>query len=93
MMSASLQLACREAAAHAGLRKKVTVHGLRHAFATHLLENGTDMRIIQVPLGHTRMETTTRYAQVSRRFSATVSPLDQLDRNGRARPAKARPKR
>lgn len=81
MSAASLQLACREAAAHAGLRRRITVHGLRHAFATHLLESGTDMRIIQVLLGHSRMETTTRYAQVSPQVvAATVSPLDRMDR-------------
>jgi integrase/recombinase XerD len=80
----SLQLACREAAALSGIRKKITVHTLRHSFSTHLLENGTDIRIIQVLLGHSRIDTTARYARVSPQVvAATVSPLDNLDRNAK----------
>jgi site-specific recombinase XerD len=74
-----LQEACREARAAAGLDKRVTVHTLRHSFATHLLEQGTDIRIIQVLLGHTNLETTARYTQVATHtIGLTQSPLDRL---------------
>ena len=75
----SLQTACREAARAAGLSKRVTVHTLRHSFATHMLENGTDIRLIQALLGHSRIDTTARYAAVSPTAVAKVrSPLDRL---------------
>lgn len=75
----SLQIACREAARLAGFSKRITVHTLRHSFATHLLENGTSIRLIQALLGHASINTTARYAAVSPHAIAGVSsPLDRL---------------
>jgi integrase/recombinase XerD len=74
-----LHAACRSAAKAAGLSKRVTLHTLRHSFATHLLENGTDIRIIQVLLGHNNLSSTARYTQVATHtIRATQSPLDRL---------------
>jgi site-specific recombinase XerD len=75
----ALQSACRAARKRARIGKRVTAHSLRHSFATHLLESGTDIRIIQVLLGHSHLETTARYAQVATGLiAATPSPFDQL---------------
>jgi len=67
------------AAERAGINKRVTPHTLRHSFATHLLEQKTDIRLIQVLLGHARLDTTTLYAQVATNtLRAVKSPLDRL---------------
>jgi site-specific recombinase XerD len=67
------------AAADAGIDKRVTLHLLRHSFATHLLEQKVDIRLIQVLLGHSKLETTSLYAQVATDILQEVtSPLEIL---------------
>ena len=71
--------ACRNAAKRAGIQKQVHPHTRRHCSATHLLEQGADLRNIQMLLGHSDLEQTTIYLHVSeRRLNATASPLDSL---------------
>jgi site-specific recombinase XerD len=72
---------CRRAHQRSGLSKPVTPHSLRHAFAVHLLESGTDVRTIQLLLGHRSLATTSRYLRiVTSKVCSTTSPLDLLPR-------------
>jgi site-specific recombinase XerD len=80
MTKRALQVACRRAAAAAGLGKSVTVHTLRHSFATHLLEQGVDIRVIQDLLGHRHIKSTAGYARVAINLIRQVqSPLELLN--------------
>ena len=74
-----LNRAVHEAAKFAGIHKRVSPHTLRHSFATHQLEQGVDIRVVQVLLGHTNIDTTTIFTKVSSKtMRAVASRLDQI---------------
>jgi integrase/recombinase XerD len=90
MTTRQLSRLFHEAANAAGIKKAVTLHALRHSFATHLLEDDTDIRIIQALLGHDKLDTTARYTRVATGMIAGIeSPLDRLSQP-RKKPKRSR---
>jgi len=77
--TSAVELACKKARRLSGIRKPITPHLLRHGFAVHLLESGTDVRTIQLLLGHRSLATTARYLRIATsKVCSTSSPLDLL---------------
>ena len=79
MTTRQLNRACRAAAQMAEINKRVSLHTLRHSFATHLLEQNVDVRVIQVLLGHAKLDTTALYTRVATKtISEVMSPLEHI---------------
>ena len=94
LTSDAVQKACRQARRLCGIAKPITPHSFRHAFAVHLLESGTDVRTIQLLLGHRCLTTTARYLRIATtKVCSTTSPLDLLPRpvSAAPQPAASRP--
>jgi len=88
----AVELACQKAHRRCGIPKPITPHSLRHCFATHLLESGTDVRTIQLLLGHRSLVTTARYLRIATtKVCSTTSPLDLLPQPLAAEPEPAPP--
>jgi integrase/recombinase XerD len=91
MTTRQLNRLFHETAEAAGIKKSVTLHALRHSFATHLLEDDTDIRVIQALLGHDKLDTTARYTRVATGMIASIeSPLDRLSQPPKKKPKKNR---
>jgi site-specific recombinase XerD len=88
----AVELACQKARQVSGIRKQISPHSMRHAFAVHLLESGTDVRTIQLLLGHRSLATTARYLRIATsKVCSTSSPLDLLPHPVPGEPAPAAP--
>jgi len=88
----AVELACQKARRGCGIAKPITPHSMRHAFACHLLESGTDVRTIQLLMGHRSLATTARYLRIATtKVCSTTSPLDLLPRPVAAEPKPAAP--
>ena len=89
----AVEVACQKARRLSGIGKPISPHSMRHAFAVHLLESGTDVRTIQLLLGHRSLATTARYLRIATsKVCSTSSPLDLLPRPVSVKPAPATPR-